>query len=757
MAAQDESLRLVAEVVDKFSTPLRNLRTMLQGVQNPAAVEKMKAGFEGTQKAATALSREVSNTLTPALNAAGIAGLSISGALLGAGAALRAFTGSTAGLVLLNRETGMAVQSMRVLEEVGKRFDIAPEAMQQSFRTFAENAQQLRKGVGDVTGFLSSQSPAIAKWAADLRRDLNNGLNPDEAYKRALEFMRRIEDPIDRGKFAEKLFGSKQLGVLGSENLGALIAEVERQIGKLPKGAAESALAFKRAWDDVTSSLIGLRDTLGVTVLPMFKDLLDVTSKWLSDPAVKNGLAATFNELQEALRKFNWKQFRAEMGDFFGAIISEGKGAIETIKLFAQVISALGEGRIMDAIKLLDSKPVLPQGALGRPRTEAETRAQSLETRRDQVQRLLNVFDGNPANRRDPDGAAQRDRLVKELESLTREIEQLRRQGEEARVQQQSFTGGGAFGGAMIQNAAFGAMVASGGAARGLSSPWGGGGRFPILRGGGSDGVRRTREALTGEASIMAPKSMLDLIAKAEGTTKRGYNDSFAHQLSGDLTGKTMGEIEQIQRGMRGSSAIGRYQFMRETLFGKRGVPGLVDELGINRGEKFTPELQDRMASALIERRYRRALKAHREQGGDFMAHFRTELAREWASFPGDYGQKGINGGMYPGQRASVGRDLLTRFAQDWLDKRQGKSRVGQDGTPEAPRLAPGAGADLMNKALKSPMMGAPAVDLRGGATLDINFRNAPPGMSTNSTSDGILKDLSVRRSSAIPKAGVDI
>ena len=45
----------------------------------------------------------------------------------------------------------------------------------------------------------------------------------------------------------------------------------------------------------------------------------------------------------------------------------------------------------------------------------------------------------------------------------------------------------------------------------------------------------------------------------------------------------------------------------------------------------------------------------------------------------------------------------------------------------------------------------------KGGATLDINFKNAPPNMSTSTSMGGLFQDLSVRRSSAIPKAGVDI
>jgi len=327
-----------------------------------------------------------------------------------------------------------------------------------------------------------------------------------------------------------------------------------------------------------------------------------------------------------------------------------------------------------------------------------------------------------------------------------------------------------------------------------------GGGKFNVLsgvplveprRGGPADQIGRS---LRGERPETMPedRGMLDLIAAAEGTTKRGYDDSFAHQLQGTLTDKSLGEIEQIQRGMRGSSAIGKYQFMRNTLFGSRGRPGLTDELGISRDEKFTPELQDRLGNALIERRYKEAQRNHARSGGEFMSHFRTALAREWASFPGDYGQQGINGGMYPGQKASISRDRLTGAAQRWLDEREGRTKKAVPAGPRetadgagwaarerarrefeaSERLAPNStaafaeavrkrraesekqgydfagdgGRKLMEKASRTPM-------LAGGATLNatgsvgVYIKDGGPDMKVSTSASGnLFREVRLRR-----------
>lgn len=723
----DENLRLRAEVVDAFSGPLRTLRTMLQGVTNTGATEKLKSGMEGAKTAASALGREVNSTLTPALSAMGIAGLTVSGILAGVGASLRAFTGTASTLQLLSRETNMAVDSMRVLEEVGKRFDLAPQAMQQSFRAFAENSRLLKKGIGDVTVFLQSQSPAVAQWGAQLQKDLAAGLNPDVAYRRALEFMRRIRDPIERGMFAEKVFGNRQLGILGSEDIGKMIDEVEKKLGRLPKGAAEAALEFKRFWDDLITSMIRLRDTAGITIMPMLKDITDATTRWLNEPGVRDGMATAFRDLQKALADFNWDSFKADVSGFFKMIVSEGKGAVEMVRLFAQVVTALREGRVLDALKLLDSKPVLPQGMLGDP---TAGRISGLERRKDQVERLLQVFDANPANRRDPGGAASRDRLVKELESLTREIEQLRKQQQDATVQQQSLTGDGAFGGARLQMAAFGGMARAGGMVSALPAPYRSGGSVPRipLTGGGSAGSPYANGKFVGTGD-----HTLDAIIAAEGTAKGGrdpFNTVLGYGKYGTppkpLTEMTLREAyafgREVRRRHGSSSALGAFQIVGQTMKDV-GMP----DTGLTWDDKFSAENQMKMAQAI---RRRQGLGA-------------------WEGFK-----------LHPDQLAKARRGgtyaLPSREDRSMETARQAQAAtergIAFNETIEALKRQPRQGP-VWDAARGS--MGGPTT-IEGSASLDINLRGFPPGTSTSSTMDGMFKNLRLRKGASMPKAAVD-
>ncbi|MGR3825239.1 MAG: phage tail tape measure protein [Salipiger marinus] len=125
------------------------------------------------------------------------------------------------------------------------------------------------------------------------------------------------------------------------------------------------------------------------------------------------------------------------------------------------------------------------------------------------------------------------------------------------------------------------------------------------------------------DAGKAARKGMRDLIGYAEGTDRgRGYNETldYGRWTGGEvnLVAMTLDEVLALQDGMRtpenralygdgaGSSAVGRYQIVSQTL------RGLMDEMGLTGSELFSPDLQDQMADRLIDRRGRdpQALRA---------------------------------------------------------------------------------------------------------------------------------------------------
>jgi peptidoglycan hydrolase-like protein with peptidoglycan-binding domain len=134
----------------------------------------------------------------------------------------------------------------------------------------------------------------------------------------------------------------------------------------------------------------------------------------------------------------------------------------------------------------------------------------------------------------------------------------------------------------------------------------------------------------------MNVKPLLDLIGKIE--ANGNYNAKFsAPNASEDLSQYTVQQIQEKQYawGKRtGSSAFGKYQFLRKTL------KGLMYGLDLSSDLMFTPELQDKLAEQLLVRR-----GLHSWENGNISTDaFMDSLSKEWASLPYNNGRSYYDG-----------------------------------------------------------------------------------------------------------------
>lgn len=121
---------------------------------------------------------------------------------------------------------------------------------------------------------------------------------------------------------------------------------------------------------------------------------------------------------------------------------------------------------------------------------------------------------------------------------------------------------------------------------------------------------------------------LLDFIGNTE--APHGYDTVYGNnqrKLKQPLTSMTLGAIVDAQKSWSknfGSSAAGRYQFMRATL------QGLAKELSLSGTQIFNGDFQDRLAFHLLKRRGYQEYMA----GKINSVEFGRRLAQEWASFP---------------------------------------------------------------------------------------------------------------------------
>lgn len=133
---------------------------------------------------------------------------------------------------------------------------------------------------------------------------------------------------------------------------------------------------------------------------------------------------------------------------------------------------------------------------------------------------------------------------------------------------------------------------------------------------------------LTRQEMKLNYSELLNVIALGE--SKGNYNAYFGNTNNNKInfTDMTIDEVlawqDEFVKNGKPSNAVGRYQFIRPTLV------GLVDELKISGNEKFTPELQDKLAIRLLHRRG----IVEFAKGEISLEQFANNLSKEWAALP---------------------------------------------------------------------------------------------------------------------------
>lgn len=155
-----------------------------------------------------------------------------------------------------------------------------------------------------------------------------------------------------------------------------------------------------------------------------------------------------------------------------------------------------------------------------------------------------------------------------------------------------------------------------------------------------------------------AAMRLLDFIGATE--APRGYGTIYGNnqaKLPKPLTQFTLDQVIRAQPSWTrkfGSSAAGRYQFMKNTLDAKDTLKDLRGELHLTGKELFDAALQDRMAMHLLRRRGWDMFVS----GAIDRTEFGKRLAMEWASFPVLAPVKGAHRMLKRGQSFYAGDKL---------------------------------------------------------------------------------------------------
>lgn len=509
--SQDESLRLVAEVVDKFSTPMKNLRSQLQslGKDGAAHTEGVVRGFQRVETAAKSMAQTAQNAVTPALSTVGVTTLSVTAALTGIGAAMRAFSGNTAVLAQASRDSGVAAEKLRDVQSAMSKIGIDADQSAGAIVGFAEKMRQARDSTGPIFEFLSRQGRTAEgrKYFQDLANDLKNTKDDGDALVKALKAMEQIEDPMSRRVYAQEMFGNADFARLAEKHRGTIeeqLRKANKALGPLDPKSLEAAESFERRMGSLRTTLQKLGTTVGTEVLPHAERL----AAWLDEVVQGNRQDITkplqegLREIGKALREIDWEG-AGQLAKTMLRGIGEGTKVVtkgmQSIVLMLQAVSDVNQGRYSDALKRFGQlEGLTDSGITGAPKNKAPTNKptaldeqldaqirgatpkaaaeaqQAAERLRQQQARTAEIEAQIKATQGELSYQEKRfplrdeatiTKLNEEIKRLAAEMKRLReampdrKPGDQATAQPSSAEGDGPFMGAKVQTASFGGPV----------------------------------------------------------------------------------------------------------------------------------------------------------------------------------------------------------------------------------------------------------------------------------------------------------
>lgn len=283
----------------------------------------------------------------------GLAGLAGIG-----GVAAGAFIGVVASVAHLGDEIVNTSEKLGVAADVLQELRYAADQSDVSFESLTTGLKFLSKNAAEAA---QGNEEAMKSFAGISLRNGEGGLKTaDQLLNDIIADFENTKDPIEQSRLAMKRFGKSGLDLVpmlkqGPEAIKAFIADAHDLGVVLDKETLEASDAFDRSLKRLTSSFLGLRNTLGAPFVRLFADGMNAAANKVKtfQPHVKK-LVAAIQDL--------WSRFKGVLGvmkavgdklfDFFfkGNLLGAIVGATDGLKIFEAVVIGLGAVLVATAV-----------------------------------------------------------------------------------------------------------------------------------------------------------------------------------------------------------------------------------------------------------------------------------------------------------------------------------------------------------------------------------------------------------------------
>jgi len=337
MSQQDDTLRMAAEIVDKWSGPLhamnKSLRSLAETakgthVTQTAHVRDQAKAYAGLDQSVKQIADRTKSMLTPALAAAGVSILSVGGAVAALVKATNSFGETTKKLAFIGRETGFSITKLRELDALASRVGTSPEAMRAGEQAFAHNMEQLRRWRGASAEFFTSQHDLNVRALGDtLRLSRSN----EEAFDAVEDFLDKVPDMVQKMNLLKAVGLSTELANLSGPERRKALAEIRDDLGDAGKNAVKLGLAFQHARDRLDTTLSGTSDMIGAALAEPFTRATDAVREFIK--ANRGELMPVLHDLGDALTGLDWKDFGTGLSDFFKSTLTDINNIVKGLRI----------------------------------------------------------------------------------------------------------------------------------------------------------------------------------------------------------------------------------------------------------------------------------------------------------------------------------------------------------------------------------------------------------------------------------------
>ncbi len=254
----DENIKAADKDTRSFGDEIRGLASML-GMNVSPAVEKLASKFDGVNAA-------VGNAV--------LAVGAVAGALFNASKEVASFADD---LLTLSDQTGIATDELQKMQYAADFVDVSVETMTGSMQKLTRTMSSARDGSNNAAEAFKKLHIRVTDGKGALR-------DSNDVFYETIDKLGKIKNETERDALAMKIFGksAQELNPLikaGSDRLKELGVEAENLGVIMGEEDLEKAGQFNDALDRMGKVADGLKNSLGLALLPILTSLFEAISK----------------------------------------------------------------------------------------------------------------------------------------------------------------------------------------------------------------------------------------------------------------------------------------------------------------------------------------------------------------------------------------------------------------------------------------------------------------------------------------------